>query len=103
VRDLSTRAAALQRSLETTQELSTLAASVYGAPAIAFDLFSPGLAAGQGNDPRTLHEDVLDALARLEAADASRADLYSTRRAAVAALQLPTAVPKGAEAELGER
>jgi hypothetical protein len=98
VRDLSTRAAALQRSVEATQELSTLAGSVYGAPAIAFDLFSPGLAAGQGNDPRSLQADVLDALAHLATADPGKADLYSARRAAVAALQLPTAVAK-AEAE----
>src|SRR5262245_11344130 len=99
VRDLSTRAAALQRSVEATQELSTLAGSVYGAPAIAFDLFAPGLAAGQGSDPRSLQADVLDALAHLQTADAAKADLYSARRAAVAALQLPTAAAKAAEAE----
>ena len=90
VRELSTRAAALQQSLQTTQDLFTLAESAYEAPAVAPDLFSPGLAA-RGKDPRTLHADVVDALGKLEAADSPKAELYAARRAAVAALQPPKA------------
>jgi hypothetical protein len=44
VRELGTRAAALQTSLDAEQEVLALAASVYGAPAVALDPLSPGLA-----------------------------------------------------------
>ncbi len=86
VRELSTRAAALQQSLQATQDLFTLAESVYEAPAVAPDLFSPGLAA-RGKDPRSLHADVVDALGKLETADSAKAELYAARRAALAAVQ----------------
>src|SRR5215467_5827463 len=55
VRDLSSRAAALQEGLKATQELHALAESVYGAPAVATDPFSPGIGAPRGKDVRSLH------------------------------------------------
>src|SRR5262245_64318740 len=45
VRELSSRADALQQDLKTTQDLSALAQSVYDAPAVAPDAFSPGVTA----------------------------------------------------------
>ena len=91
VRDLSTRAAALQQGLKAAQELHTLAESVYGAPAVAADPFSPGIGAPRGKDVRSLHADAIDALERLKSADADRIDLYTARQAAVTALRPPTA------------
>jgi hypothetical protein len=91
VRDLSGRAAALQQGLQTTKELCALAESVYDAPQVALDLFSPGLAAPREKDPQSLHADVVEALGQLGAADVVRAELYAARRAAVAALKLPAA------------
>jgi hypothetical protein len=91
VRDLSSRAAALQEGLKATQELHALAESVYGAPAVATDPFSPGIGAPRGKDVRSLHADAIDALDRLKAADAARTDLYATRQAAITALRPPTA------------
>jgi hypothetical protein len=101
VRELSGRAAALQQDLQTMQELWALAESVYDASPVALDLFSPGLQ-GTGKDPRSLHADVVDALARLEAADAVNADLYAARRAAVAALQPPGAAAGASEAKAAD-
>src|SRR5262249_5161293 len=43
VQELSSKAAALQQSLQATQDLCTLAASIYDAPAVTPDPFSPGL------------------------------------------------------------
>src|SRR5262245_6292928 len=92
VRELSGRAAALQQSLQATQELNTLAGSGYDAPAIALDPFSPGLTP-RGKDRRTLQAAAGDALGRLEAADAASAALYSGRRAVIAALAPSSAAP----------
>ena len=97
VRELSGRAAALQQSLQATQELNALAGSVYDAPAVALDPFSPGLTP-RGKDRRTLQAAARDALGRLEAADAARADLYSGRRAVIAALSPSSASPASPEA-----
>jgi hypothetical protein len=101
VRDLSSRAAALQRSLEATHDLCVLGGSVYDAPAVALDLFSPGLAV-PGKDSRGLHADVVDALGQLESADASGAQLYAARRAALAALRQSEATPASSEAKAGD-
>src|SRR5262249_26533976 len=93
VRDLSARAAALQQGLKAAQELHTLAESVYGAPAVAADPFSPGIGAPRGKDVRSLHADALDALPRerLKSAAAARTDLNTARQAAVTAVRPPTA------------
>src|SRR5262249_33350179 len=85
------RAAALQQGLQAAQELSTLAGSVYDAPAFALDPFSPGVTP-RGKDRRTLQAAAGDALGRLEAADATKADLYSGRRAVIAAFS-PSSAP----------
>ena len=99
VRELSSKAAALQQSLQSTQELCTLAASIYDAPAVAPDPFSPGVPTPRGKDARSLHADVVDALTRLGTADAARADLYAARREAVSALRPTTASPGASEKE----
>src|SRR5262249_48780772 len=91
VRDLSARAAALQQGLKAAQELHTLAESVYGAPAVAADPFSPGIGAPRGKDVRTLPGDPRDALERLKRAAAARTDLYTARQACVTAVRPPTA------------
>jgi hypothetical protein len=101
VRELSSRAAALQKDLQTTQDLSALAQSVYDAPAVALDAFSPGVTA-PGTDPRSVHADVLEALGRLETADAVKKDLYAARLAAVAALQPPGAAPAASDAKVAD-
>ena len=101
VRELSSRAAALQKGLQTTEELRALAASVYDAPTVALDIFSPGLTA-QGKDARSLHADVVDALGGLETADPVKADLYKARRAAVAALQPPGAAKAASDAKAAD-
>jgi hypothetical protein len=98
VREVSSRAAALQRGLQATQELCALAGTVYDAPPVALDVFSPGVAGPHGTDSRSVHADVLDALSHLEAADAARADLYGARRAAIAGLR-PSSAPSGASAK----
>src|SRR5262245_36612363 len=101
VRELSSRAAALQQDLQTTQDVSALAQSVYDAPAVALDAFSPGVTA-PGTDARSMHADVLEALGRLETADAAKKDLYAARRAAVAALEPPGATPAASAAKAAD-
>jgi hypothetical protein len=95
VRDLSNRAASLQRALQTTQDVCALAESIYDAPTVALDPFSPGVVATRGKDARSVHADVVDALGKLETADATKAALYAARRAAVTAL-VPAAASPGA-------
>lgn len=102
VKELSSRAAALQQSLQATQELCTVAESIYDAPTVATDAFSPGLPTPRGKDARSLHADVVDALTRLETADAPRADLYAARRGAVSALRPTTASSGEGAKESGE-
>jgi hypothetical protein len=99
VQELSSKAAALQQSLQSTQELCTVAESIYDAPAVALDPFSPGLPPPRGKDARSLHADAVDALTRLGAADTVRADLYTTRREAVSALRPSTASPGASDQE----
>jgi hypothetical protein len=99
VKELSSKAAALQQSLQATQDLCTLAASIYDAPAVSPDPFSPGLSAPRGKDARSLQTDAVDALGRLETADATRTDLYKARREAVSALGPTTASSKGGAKE----
>ena len=101
VRDLSARAAALQQGLKAAQELQTLAESVYGAPAVVADPFSPGIGAPRGKDVRSLHVDAIDALDRLKTADAVRTDLYTARQAAVTALR-PQTASAGSEKKAAE-
>jgi hypothetical protein len=98
VKELSSRAAALQQSLQSTQDLCTLAASIYDAPVVAPDPFSPGVPTPRGKDARSLRADVVDALTRLATVDATRADLYTARRGAVSAL-LPGTASSGAGAK----
>ena len=99
VKELSSKAAALQQSLQSTQDLCTLAGSIYDAPAVAMDPFSPGVPTPRGKDARGLHADVIDALTRLETADAARADLYKSRREAISALRPSTASPGASDKE----
>jgi hypothetical protein len=99
VQELSSKAAALQQSLQSTQDLCTVAESIYDAPAVALDPFSPGLPTPRGKDARSLHADAVDALTRLGTADATRADLYTTRREAVSALRPSTASPGASDKE----
>src|SRR5262249_59550558 len=88
--------AGLQQACRACGGLSALAGSVYDAPAVALDPFSPGLTP-RGKDRRTLQAAAGDALGRLEAADAARADLYSGRRAVIAALSPSSASPEASD------
>jgi hypothetical protein len=97
VRELSGRAAALQRGLEATRDLFTLGESIYEAPAVAIDPFAPGTSPAKGADLHTVHADVLDALTKLGTADSARADLYAARKTAVAALRPPAASAAASE------
>ena len=99
VKELSSKAAALQQSLQSTQDLCTLAGSIYDAPAVAMDPFSPGVPTPRGKDARSLHADVVDALTHLETADPARADFYKTRREALSALRPSTASPGASDGE----
>ena len=99
VRELGTRAAALQTSLDAEQELLAVAASVYGAPPVALDPLSPGLArfAKRRSSAAQAQSEVRAALNDLGARDAAARDLYRARERAVAAVAVPEAAASASE------
>lgn len=95
VRELGTRAAALQTSLDADRELLAVAASVYAAPPVALDPLSPGLA--RRSSAAQARSEVRAALNDLSARDAAARDLYRTRERALAAIAVPEAAASAGE------
>ena len=93
VRDLGTRAAALQRSLDAEEASLSAAESVYGAPIVMLDPLSPGLkpASKRWSGAGQARSETIAALATLAKEDSSARDLYASRQGALEALALPGA------------
>lgn len=91
VRELGTRAAALQQSLQRTQGSLAVAENVYGAPAVVLDPLSPGLLSfcRRWSQAAQARDEVCTALAHLEREDVAMRMLYSARKGALVALSLP--------------
>jgi hypothetical protein len=107
VRDLGTRAADLQRSLDAGKDVLAAAASVYGAPAVALDPLSPGLArfTKRWSSAAQAHAELTALLNGLAAEDTTTRDLYRARERAVAGIAVPqgaasagAATPRGSNA-----
>jgi len=97
VRELGTRAADLQRSLDAEKDLVAAAETVYGAPVVMLDPLSPGLPHSRrwptAEQART---EVAAVLAELARDEPTARELYAARGQALAALSLPGAVSTGA-------
>ena len=98
VRELGTRAADLQRSLESGQAVLAAAEEVYGAPTVVLDPLSPGLkpSAKRWSSPAQARAEVSTALGELARDDPTARDLYGSRQKAIAALTVPGAAAPGA-------
>ena len=97
VRDLGSRAAALQRSLETDKHLIATAEAVYAAPAVVLDPLSPGLSSKRWSSASQARADVTAALAELAREDATARELYASRQKALEGLALPGAAAPGGQ------
>jgi hypothetical protein len=112
VRQLTAEVARVKRAASESKPVLEVAARVYDFDAILVDPFSPGIAGLAGLPERelgALRDRAVARLARLESADPPWAELYRSRRAALAALRLealdsgpadakPTAAGLGARA-----
>jgi len=98
VRDVGTRAAALQRSLDAEKALLSAAEAVYGAPPVTLDPLSPGLppASKRWSSPAQARAEASAALAELARQDAAGGQPYAARQRALEALTLPGASTPGA-------
>jgi hypothetical protein len=98
VHETGARAASLQRSLDADKALHAVAETVYGAPPVALDPFSPGLTSKRWGNAAQARTDVCTALGELARDDETRRDLYAARQRAVEALIVPGAPASGAPA-----
>jgi hypothetical protein len=93
VRELGTRAADLQRSLEAEQKVLAAAEEVYGAPAVVLDPLSPGLmpTSKRWSGPAQARAEVSAALTELARDDPTARDLYASRQKSIGAVTVPGA------------
>ena len=83
VSELSAEADGLRRTMQAKAATMKLAASVYDAPPVAADPFSPGLTAlslVKGATPAALRESLIAVFDKLAKADPECSELYSERR-----------------------
>jgi hypothetical protein len=101
VRELGTRAAALQQSVQRAPGTLAVAENVYGAPAVVPDPLSPGLLAfcRRWSQAAQARDEACAALAHLGREDVDKQSFYAARRAALGALDLPGRATVGAEGD----
>ena len=92
------RAASLQRSLDADKAVHAVAESVYGAPPVVLDPFSPGLVSKRWGSATQARTDVCAALGELTREDEARRELYAARQRAIEALVVPGAPASDAPA-----
>jgi hypothetical protein len=100
VQELGNRAADLKHSLDTEQASLSAAETVYGAPVVALDPFSPGLTTSskRWSGAAQARAEVSKALVELARDDPGAAQLYAARRSALEALAVSEAAAPGAPA-----
>jgi hypothetical protein len=86
VESLASRAAQLRRALDADEAVLGAAAEVYGAPPVALDPFSRGLAKFALTDATRARRETLAALERLQRDDPEQRELYAARSRAVEVL-----------------
>ena len=97
VSELSAQADALRRTMQAKAATMKLAASVYDAPPVAADPFSPGLTAlslVKGATPAALRESLIAVFDQLAKADPECSELYSERRSRFARLVVASGLAK---------
>ncbi len=101
VRELGTRAAALQQSLQRLQESLAVAEAVYGAPAVVLDPLSPGLLSfcRRWSQAAQARDEVCAALSRLAREDVGMQTVYAARKGALDALGLPGRAAVGGDGD----
>ena len=94
VRELSTRAAELRRSLDDGQAALAAADAVYGAPAVVLDPLSPGIriSSPRWTTPEQARQQVSAMLAELMRDDAALSQFYAARQRTISALSVPGAI-----------
>jgi hypothetical protein len=101
VEELATRAAQLRKALDAEKDALVAAEEVYGAPPVALDPFSRGLARFLKRDAATARRETLAALERLARDDQEQRDLYVARNHAIAALAPVASADQASPKEAG--
>jgi hypothetical protein len=102
VRELGSQASALQHSLDAEGARLSAAESVYGAPPVVLDPWSPGLPPSKRwSVPAQARTDVVSALVELAREDPPARELYATRQRALEALVVPGSPAAGPETTSG--
>ena len=99
VREVGSRAADMQRSLDAEKETLDVADKVYGAPTVVLDPLSYGLKspAKRWSDPAQARGEVCATLVELARDDAGAGALYAARQRALEGLVVPGASASGAK------